>query len=176
MAGTVRISVDEFGGGIDSCTDIHEDVHVRACVDDGTDTAARERADVLYFDRAVSADEVAAQLDAYPGCVVCVGASADGAIALAVRAGGGGPGRIAGTAPLGDSAEDGGEPGRIAGRLVGISGLSGGADGLGLAGADCALIASFVHALLTRGVRRGAAPRTGLRVPFRERLPDWHGR
>ena len=211
MGGMVRISVDEFGGGeftggmfsggVDSSADIHEDVHLRACVDDGADTALRERADVLYFDRAVSADEVAAQLDVYPGCVVCVGASADGAIALAVRVGGGGPGRIAGTIALGGGKDgggagrvagtialggggEGGGSGRIEGRVVEISGLFGGADDLGVTGADCALIASLVHALLTRvagGPPRAASPlppppRTGLRVPLRERLPDWPGR
>ena len=200
MGGMVRISVDEFGGGeftggmftggmfsggVNSGADVHEDVHLRACVDDGMDTALRERADVLYFDRAVSADEVAAQLDVYPGCVVCVGASADGTIALAVRAGGGGPGRIAGTIALGGG-EEGGGPGRIVRRLVEISGLLGGADDPGATGTDCALIASFVHALLTRwwvagGPPRAASPlppppRTDLRVPLRERLPDWPGR
>lgn len=159
MGGMVRISVGEFSGGIDSCTDMHEDVHLRACVDGGTDTALRERADVLYFDRAVSADEVAVQLDVYPGCAVCVGASADGTIALAVRAGGGGQHRITG-------------------RLGEIPGLSGRADGLGGMDADCALIASFVHALLTRVVRRRTAlsPRSGLRVPLREQRLDWPGR
>lgn len=89
----VRIVVADFAEDADSYSDMggYEDAHLRACLDDGTE-AARERADVLYFDGAVSADVVAAQLEAYPGCMVVAGALADGSVAVALRARGSGPG------------------------------------------------------------------------------------
>jgi hypothetical protein len=68
-------------------TEAH-DTHLRACLDDAADRALIEHADVLYFTRAVSADEVAAQLAAFPGCMVSAGSTADGSVLLAVRGGG----------------------------------------------------------------------------------------
>ena len=70
-----------------------DDVHVRACVDakgadrdSGDDLAI---ADVLFFSRPTTAAFVTAQLDLYPGCLVCAGVVEDGTLVLAVR---GGPG------------------------------------------------------------------------------------
>jgi hypothetical protein len=66
------------------------DVHLRACLDRADDAADLADADVLYFERAVSASDVAGQLARYPGCAVCAGTAADGTVLLAVRAGYGG--------------------------------------------------------------------------------------
>jgi hypothetical protein len=63
------------------------DVHLRVCLDESADRALREHADVLYFSRPVSAAEVAAQLAAFPGSLVCAGPTADGSVVLAVRGG-----------------------------------------------------------------------------------------
>ena len=68
-----------------SCYDEGGDVHVRACVEDAVDLAD---ADVLYFARPTTPDAVAAQLDDYPGCVVCAGSAGDGTLLIAVRGGG----------------------------------------------------------------------------------------
>ena len=76
-----------------------DDVHVRACVDaegadrDGHDDLAI--ADVLFFARPTTPALVAAQLDVYPGCLVCAGVVEDGTLVLAVRGGSSG-----GRAPL----------------------------------------------------------------------------
>jgi hypothetical protein len=76
-----------------------DDVHVRACVDaeserrDSHDDLAI--ADVLFFARPTPPALVAAQLDVYPGCLVCAGVAEDGTLVLAVR---GGP--HSGRAPL----------------------------------------------------------------------------
>lgn len=61
------------------------DEHLRACVDVAADRGEWEHADVLYFRRAVSAEQVLAQLDVFPGCAVCAGASADGRVTFAAR-------------------------------------------------------------------------------------------
>ena len=76
-----------------------DDVHVRARLA-GVDRAddGLEHADVLYFAQIVSADDVAAQRAAHPGCAVCAGPAADGGIVLAVR--GGSLGRSHGKSPL----------------------------------------------------------------------------
>jgi hypothetical protein len=68
------------------------DVHLRACVDQGVDDDGGDRgivdhADVLYFARTVSAEQVVAQLAAHPGCAVCAGPAADGGVLLAMRGG-----------------------------------------------------------------------------------------
>jgi hypothetical protein len=65
-----------------------QDSHLRVSLDDAADRGLREHADVLYFTRPVSAEEVAAQLAIFPGCLVCAGAAADGSILIAVRGGG----------------------------------------------------------------------------------------
>jgi hypothetical protein len=63
------------------------DIHLRVCLDDAAATALRAHADVLYFARIVPAEVVAAQLAAFPGCLVCAGPAADGTVVLAVRGG-----------------------------------------------------------------------------------------
>jgi hypothetical protein len=77
--------VPKFGSG--SGYEVR-DSHLRVSLDDAADRNLREHADVLYFTRAVSAEEVAAQLAVYPGCLVCAGAAADGGILIAVRGAG----------------------------------------------------------------------------------------
>jgi hypothetical protein len=62
------------------------DVHLRACLDRADDVAHLADADVLYFERVVSAPDVAGRLAEYPGCAVCAGTTADGTLLLAVRA------------------------------------------------------------------------------------------
>ena len=73
-----------------------DDVHLRACVDaqdnggDGNDGDGRgdlALADVLFFARPTPAALVAAQLDVYPGCLVCAGVTEGGTLILAVRCG-----------------------------------------------------------------------------------------
>jgi hypothetical protein len=91
MSDMVRIGLRP-GAGPDAC-----DVHLRACVDQVQDADELADADVLYFARAVEADDVVGQLAAYPGCAVCAGAAWDGTVLLAVRPGlrpGGGGDRI----------------------------------------------------------------------------------
>ena len=66
------------------------DVHLRACLDRAADADHLADADVLYFEGAVSALDVAGQLGAYPGCVVCAGTTQDGTVLFAVKAGCGG--------------------------------------------------------------------------------------
>lgn len=67
------------------------DGHLRVCLDDedvadgAAGGALREHADVLYFRRVVSAEEVAAQLAVFPGCLVCAGPGEGGSVVLAVR-------------------------------------------------------------------------------------------
>jgi hypothetical protein len=61
------------------------DQHLRACVDALGDACELADADVLYFARPIAAPDVAAQLAAYPGCVVCAGTADDGTVLLAVR-------------------------------------------------------------------------------------------
>jgi hypothetical protein len=90
MSDMVRIGLRP-GARPDVC-----DVHLRACVDQVDDVCELADADVLYFARAVEADDVVGQLAMYPGCAVCAGAAWDGTVLLAVRpglgAGGGGEG------------------------------------------------------------------------------------
>jgi hypothetical protein len=66
------------------------DVHLRACLDRADDADDLADADVLYFERVVSAAEVAERFAEYPGCAICAGTAADGTLLLAVRAGCGG--------------------------------------------------------------------------------------
>lgn len=90
MGVMVRISMAQLGAGADrssSAAELSVDVHLRACVDAAADRAVREHSDVLYFRRAVSVEEVVAQLRAFPGCAVCAGASADGLVTFAARPG-----------------------------------------------------------------------------------------
>lgn len=61
------------------------DVHVRACVDDTDDGAELARADVLYFAQTVTESQLAAQLAAYPGCMICAGVATHGTLIFAVR-------------------------------------------------------------------------------------------
>ncbi|HEX4788049.1 MAG TPA: hypothetical protein VH372_06270 [Actinospica sp.] len=92
MSALVHVSVAESGesGGFGESGPSPEvqDTHLRVCLDDAADRALREHADVLYFTRAVSAGEVAEQLAAYPGCLVCAGSAADGSVVLVVRGAG----------------------------------------------------------------------------------------
>jgi hypothetical protein len=69
---------------------VAQDIHMRACVDDAGDAGDRANlaaADVLYFARTIDPDVVAERLAAYPGCAICAGATEDGTLLLAVRAG-----------------------------------------------------------------------------------------
>lgn len=68
------------------------DVHVRACVDGTDDSGELARADVLYFARPVTESQLAAQLAAYPGCMICAGVAAHGTLIFAVRSAQGGDG------------------------------------------------------------------------------------
>jgi len=61
------------------------DVHVRACVDGAGGGADLAHADVLYFTQRITPAQVAAQLEIYPGCVVCAGAVENGTLVFAVR-------------------------------------------------------------------------------------------
>lgn len=66
-----------------------DDVHVRACVDaeGGDGDGELAIADVLFFARQTTPALVVAQLDVYPGCLVCAGVTENGMLVLAVRGG-----------------------------------------------------------------------------------------
>ena len=77
MSDLIRVSSSQDPGP--------DDVHMRACVDAAGDGADPAIADVLFFARPTTPTLVTAQLEIYPGCVVCAGAAQDGTLLLAIR-------------------------------------------------------------------------------------------